>query len=55
MAGVPELLGRLDILLGRLIYVPEVRLQTSGGWTVERYELTGETPRRIDPFGELYV
>jgi serine/threonine protein kinase/tetratricopeptide (TPR) repeat protein len=47
--GVPELLGRLDVLAGRrLIAVTDVRAQTSGAWLVERYELVGEAPRRLE-------
>ena len=44
-----ELLGQLDVLAGRrLIYVGEVRRQSSGDWLVERYELIGESARRIE-------
>ena len=32
----------------RLIYVGEVRRLSSGDWLVERYELVGESPRRIE-------
>jgi WD40 repeat protein/serine/threonine protein kinase/tetratricopeptide (TPR) repeat protein len=46
--GVPELLGRLDVLAGRrLIAVTDVRGQTSGAWLIERHELLGESPRRL--------
>ena len=49
LAGLAELLGRLDVLAGRrLLYLPEVRRQASGQWLVERYELVGETGRRIE-------
>ncbi len=49
LAGLAELLGRLDVLAGRrLLYVPEVRRHASGQWLVERYELVGETGRRIE-------
>ena len=44
-----EVLGKLDVLAGRrLIYVGEVRRQSSGDWLVERYELIGESARRIE-------
>jgi WD40 repeat protein/serine/threonine protein kinase/tetratricopeptide (TPR) repeat protein len=47
--GVPELLGRLDVLAGRrLISVTDVRAQSSGAWLVERHELIGEAPRRLE-------
>src|SRR5436305_14055332 len=40
--GVPELLGRLDVLAGRrLIAVTDVRAQASGAWLVERYDMIG--------------
>ncbi len=49
LAGVSELLGRLDVLLGRkLIYVGEVRRQPTARWLVERYELLGESARRLE-------
>ncbi len=48
LVGLAELLGRLDVLAGRrLLFVGEVRRQGSGDWVVERYELTGENPRRL--------
>jgi hypothetical protein len=47
--GVPELLGRLDVLAGRrLIAVTDVRAKASGNWLVERHELIGESPRRLE-------
>jgi serine/threonine protein kinase len=50
LAGVPELLGRLDVLAGRrLVHIGEVRRQPSGNWLVERYELVGEAARRLEP------
>jgi serine/threonine protein kinase/WD40 repeat protein len=49
LAGVAALLQKLDVLAGKeLIYVAEVRLQAGGGWLVERYELAGETSRRLE-------
>ena len=49
LLGVAEILGRLDVLAGRrLIAIGDVRRQPSGGWLIERYELTGETARRLE-------
>jgi WD40 repeat protein/serine/threonine protein kinase len=49
LAGLGEILGQLDVLAGRrLLYVEDVRRQASGRWLVERYELIGETARRIE-------
>ncbi len=53
--GVVEILGQLDVQAGRrLIFVGDVRRQPSGEWLVERYELTGDSARRIEslPFAE---
>jgi WD40 repeat protein/serine/threonine protein kinase len=48
LTGVPELFERLDVLAGRrLIYVADVRWQADGSWLVERYELMGESARRV--------
>jgi serine/threonine protein kinase len=48
LAGVAEVLGRLDVLAGRrLVYIAEVR-QVAGNWLVQRYELVGESARRIE-------
>jgi WD40 repeat protein/serine/threonine protein kinase len=48
LAGVPELLERLDVLAGRrLVYVADVRLLSSGRWLAERFELTGDAAGRI--------
>jgi serine/threonine protein kinase/tetratricopeptide (TPR) repeat protein len=50
LPGVAELLSRLDVLAGRrLVYIEEVRLQKSGHYLIERYELAGEAARRIPP------
>ncbi|MFO0954694.1 MAG: SUMF1/EgtB/PvdO family nonheme iron enzyme [Isosphaeraceae bacterium] len=50
LAGVGELLGRLDVLAGRrLVYVPEVSRLSGGGWQAERLELVGESPRLLAP------
>jgi serine/threonine protein kinase len=49
LGGVVEILGQVDVLAGRrLIYVGDVRRQSSGDWLVERYELIGESARRIE-------
>lgn len=49
LGAMTELLSRLDVLAGRrLVYVAEVRRQSSGAWLIERYELMGETARRIE-------
>ena len=49
LLGVVEVLGRLDPLAGRgLVFVADVRRLSSGGWLVERYELAGESPRRLE-------
>ncbi len=49
LAGVTEVFTRVDLLLGRrLIYISDVRRQASGNWIIERYELMGETSRRIE-------
>ena len=50
LAGIPEILGRLDVLAGRrLVYVADVTLRSNGNWLVERFELIGEMPRRLEP------
>jgi serine/threonine protein kinase len=52
LTGIPEILERLDVLAGRrLVYVADVRRQPSGGWLIERYDLTGEAPRRLEALG----
>ncbi len=49
LAGVAEILGQLDVLAGRrLIHVSDVRRLGSGNWLVERYELIGESGRRLE-------
>jgi serine/threonine protein kinase len=49
LAALPQLLERLDVLAGqRLLYLRDVRRLASGGWLVERYELSGEAPRRLE-------
>ena len=50
LAGVGELLGTLDVLAGRrLVYVASVQRRESGGWGVERLDLTGEAARPLKP------
>jgi eukaryotic-like serine/threonine-protein kinase len=47
--GMTELLEKLDVLAGRrLIYIGEVCRQSAGDWLVERFELIGESARRIE-------
>jgi WD40 repeat protein/serine/threonine protein kinase len=47
--GMTQLLDKLDVLAGRrLIYIGDVRRQSAGDWLVERYELIGESARRIE-------
>jgi hypothetical protein len=49
LAGIPEILGHLDVLAGRrLLYVADVRRQAGGRWLVERAELIGEAARSIE-------
>jgi serine/threonine protein kinase len=49
LAGAAQVLGQVDVLAGRrLLYVGEVRRQASGNWLVERYTLSGESPKRIE-------
>jgi WD40 repeat protein/serine/threonine protein kinase len=49
LTGVTQVLSRLDVLAGRrLLYVGGVRRQGSGNWLVERYALSGESPRRVE-------
>ena len=50
LPGVIEVLARLDVLSGRrLLYIADVRRLPSGQWSVDRYELTGETGRILSP------
>jgi serine/threonine protein kinase/WD40 repeat protein len=50
LLGFSELFGRLDVLAGgRLIYLAEVRRLPAGGWLAERFELRGESERRLEP------
>jgi WD40 repeat protein/serine/threonine protein kinase len=49
LAGLAEVLGRLDVLAGRrLLHAADVRRLASGNWLVERFELHGETARRVE-------
>jgi serine/threonine protein kinase/Tfp pilus assembly protein PilF len=48
LLGVSELLAKLDVLLGQqLVFIAEIR-QAHGNWLVPRYELIGETARRLE-------
>jgi len=50
LAGLAQVLGRLDVVAGRrLIYVGAVRGLASGGWLIERYALVSATPHRLEP------
>jgi serine/threonine protein kinase len=49
LAGIAELFGRLDVLAGRrLLFFAGVRRQASGSWQLERFELIGESSRRLE-------
>ena len=49
LAGIAQVLSRLDVLAGRrLVQVSDVRRLASGAWLLERYELIGENPRRLE-------
>jgi serine/threonine protein kinase/tetratricopeptide (TPR) repeat protein len=49
LAGAGELLARVDFLAGRrMIFIEDVRRRADGGWLIERFELIGEAPRRIE-------
>jgi WD40 repeat protein/serine/threonine protein kinase len=48
-AAATELLGRLDVLAGRrLLFIGEVRRQSSRDWLAERYSLVGESAKRME-------
>ncbi len=50
LAAIPEILSSIDVLVGRrLIYISDIGRQSNGHWLIERFELIGETPRRLDP------
>ena len=50
LAGVVELLGRLDVTAGRrLVYVADVRRGPAGEWLLEWFEMVGEASRRLRP------
>jgi hypothetical protein len=50
LAGITELLGRLDVLGGRrLVYFAEIRQLKFGNFQIERDELMGEIPKRLEP------
>jgi WD40 repeat protein/serine/threonine protein kinase len=49
VAGMAQLLDRLDVLAGRrLLYLGEVRRLAAGRWLIDRYELRGESARRLE-------
>ncbi len=49
LAANIELLNRMDLLAGRkLVHIEDVRRMASGQWLVERYDLMGETSRRLE-------
>jgi WD40 repeat protein/serine/threonine protein kinase len=49
LAGIAEVLDRLDVLTGRrLIHVADVRRLGSGNWLVERYDLSAGTVQRLE-------
>jgi hypothetical protein len=46
---VPPLFDRLDVLASRrLVYLADVHRQASGRWLIDRYELRGESARRLE-------
>ena len=50
LGGIPEILDRLNVLAGRrLVYIADISRRSSGNWVVERFELIGEVPRRLEP------
>jgi len=49
LAAATEFLCCIDPLAGRrMVYVDDVRLLSSGEWLVERFELRGEAPKRLE-------
>jgi hypothetical protein len=49
LAAAAEVLRRVDLLGGRrLVYLGDVRRLASGDWLAERWELHGESPRRLE-------
>ena len=50
LKGVEQILQHFDVLAGRrLVFVEDVRRQPSGNWIVDRFELIGESGRRLEP------
>jgi eukaryotic-like serine/threonine-protein kinase len=50
LAGVTQVLGKLDVLAGRrLVFVGDVRRLASGAWLIERDCLVSEAARRLEP------
>ena len=49
LAGVAEMLDRLDVLAGRgLVLAADVRKLGNGNWLVERFDLSAEAVRRLE-------
>ncbi|MFO0952940.1 MAG: DUF2610 domain-containing protein [Isosphaeraceae bacterium] len=49
LQGVGQVLEKLDVPAGRrLVYVGDVRRHSTGDWLVERYELIGESARKLE-------
>jgi hypothetical protein len=50
LQGATELFRELDMLAGaRLVFVAGVQRTTSGDWSVDHFELTGEQAQRMEP------
>lgn len=50
VGGVAEILEHVDVLAGRrLQFISDVRRLGSGTWLVERYDLVGESPKKLAP------
>ena len=48
LGGIADVLHRVDCLAGRrLLYVADVRRLGSGAWLIERFELVGDSPKRL--------
>ncbi len=49
LAGVAEVLDRLDVLAGRrLVHAADVRRLADGNWLVERFDLSADSVRRLE-------
>jgi hypothetical protein len=49
LAGVCEILDRGCLLPGRLVFVEKVEMTAAGEFAVSRFDLTGDSPMRLDP------